>query len=116
MCGAWGADIINYIADLDGNGAAEYIIALGGVGGQLKLRGYNIGTGADFTLDPVASPGQTVPASKNYGSGWNYQGKIFFSDNSGSGVFKCAIDQVSFGNNQFIIQVRRWHVAPHSEN
>ena len=109
----WGADMIDYDADLEGSGSATYLVSLAGFTARL----IRTDTYAKFTLDTVAAPGSVLPSNANpqFGSAWNYQGQIFFAENSGQGVYEVTITQTSFSAGDAILR-RIGSAAPTSLN
>ena len=85
-------------------GSATYLVSLA----QTTAYLLRTDTLTKTTLTAVAAPGTTLPSgNKQYGSGWNYQGQIFFAENSGTGVYEVTFTQAGFAASPKEFVMRR---------
>jgi hypothetical protein len=88
---AWlwsGADMVVVSADVEGTGAAEYIMTLAN-NGKLRVTRAN-GQVKSWLLQskpPLDSP-------RTYGAGWAYQDRVFFSQNKAGGMYEVFTDTI----------------------
>mmetsp|Transcript_141530 Transcript_141530/g.257227 ORF Transcript_141530/g.257227 Transcript_141530/m.257227 type:complete len:639 (-) Transcript_141530:89-2005(-) len=81
---SYSADCVAMNQDLQGNGEEEYIMSL--YGPKLQIAKYDP-TSSTFSQSWVIAV--RPPRWDNiYGAGWNFQNKVFFASNRGSGVYR----------------------------
>lgn len=89
------ADIVVTLGTYDGTGEAEYLFLLSrpGSAGQSDLKVVKVSepTYQQWTLS--ASGGAS---SRSYGSGWNFEGRLLFSSNTGEGVYEIEQETIDF--------------------
>lgn len=93
----WGdvADVVAISADLDASGSeAEYLITF--IGNKVHV------VKADG--DAAKYKAWTIPASSNYyngwGGAWQYNGKAFFANNDGVGVYEIPVGSINLESKQ----------------
>jgi hypothetical protein len=83
------ADMVVVSADLDGSGKADYIMTLANNGRLRVIRA--TGTPKSWLLQ---SKPELPKANQSYGAAWAYQNRVFFSQNSGGGIFEAFVDSI----------------------
>lgn len=84
------ADIVVYHGDLEGKGTeSEYIIGL-----DFKNKKLFIAKDKDDTPFWILSTAGSSE-TKHYGAGWNFQGRVYFSGNTGSGVYEIPVAAIN---------------------
>eukprot|EP00746_Dinoflagellata_sp_MGD_P072066 gnl/MRDRNA2_/MRDRNA2_29279_c0_seq3.p1 gnl/MRDRNA2_/MRDRNA2_29279_c0~~gnl/MRDRNA2_/MRDRNA2_29279_c0_seq3.p1 ORF type:complete len:1069 (-),score=202.51 gnl/MRDRNA2_/MRDRNA2_29279_c0_seq3:213-3323(-) len=84
-----GADLVAVMLDFEGIGENEYLMTLADNG---RLRVTRV-TGTPTTWLLQSKP-ELPKTGESYGAAWNYQSRVFFSSNAGSGIFEVIIDSI----------------------
>lgn len=84
-----GADMVVVSADVDGSGKSDYIMTLADTG-RLRVTSLT-GTHQSWLLQ---SKPELPVTNQSYGAAWAYQSRVFFSQNSGGGIYEALIDSI----------------------
>eukprot|EP00746_Dinoflagellata_sp_MGD_P072064 gnl/MRDRNA2_/MRDRNA2_29279_c0_seq1.p1 gnl/MRDRNA2_/MRDRNA2_29279_c0~~gnl/MRDRNA2_/MRDRNA2_29279_c0_seq1.p1 ORF type:complete len:1033 (-),score=151.28 gnl/MRDRNA2_/MRDRNA2_29279_c0_seq1:349-3447(-) len=87
--GGHGGDMVVVSADVDGSGKADYIMSLLD-SGRLRVTSAT-GTTKNWLLQ---SKPELPVTNQSYGAAWAYQNRVFFSQNSGGGIYEALVDTI----------------------
>merc|ERR1719420_1845700 len=85
----FGADLVVVSADVDGSGKTDYIMTLID-NGKLRVTRAT-GTPESWLLQ---SKPELPLTNQSYGAAWSYKNRVFFSQNSGGGIYEALINSI----------------------